>query len=643
MLEGSSPVGGLLAMIVKSSPVGQGLSLLIMALLLVGLVWVARSAIGLRGESRRLERDMAGPPLAPVFECALLREHARIIRQWGANVQAAIAAVQGLTNSQLSVANAFPRWLGRIFLMLGLLGTVWGLGGSIAALSPDQATQPEASESGALDLREAGELSKRLLASFQHMETVFLCTMAGIVAAIVMTGANAWLAWRQERFASEAERFAVEVVAPAVLAQTVVEIEATPAGWIEASRRMGEVFGTLRQAVESVNQTAGQIQTTLGSGATELTASATALGKVTTQLGSATDAIRGATGQLTTALVDVTAQQQRNAELLARVEGSLKATDERLAHAGDALERRLNHAAREMSESLMQARGGVEELVSGVKASTDAAATAASAIAEQLQLTRTMLDTLRQTAETQFSGVLTDSQARLAGALGELVDAHRAALEETQRVSSEHLKELTREQADVQGVVRLAQQELTEEIVAQVARLGEIGAEAVQTVPRRLGEIEAGQERLQRAIEALGPRPAPARSWSPFGAARGPASPDRADRAGEPEAARQRRPEFGAAPGPMDDASAMGAARPAPPPVSYDEGLPEPFPSRSPASTPSGPRPNEQPPRWPSSPAPPSRQPRSSGEAPEAQPWWKRLLPRRDRKDARPRRGGFDR
>jgi hypothetical protein len=182
--------------------------------------------------------------------------------------------------------------------------------------------------------------------------------------------------------------------------------------------------------------------------------------------------------------------------LLGDVQRQLEAMDGRLADAGQQLEARLAQAAQEMSGTLVVAGGSLAGAAENIQNAAKTASDSAVEVARTLDATRQALE-----------GISQESGTHVLEGLDRALANFQAALDHAEQVGAEHLRRTTQDQLEQLGIVRYALELLAEQVSDEIARLGEIGDQAVAAVPRRLEEIEAGQRELRSAVDRLGHYP----------------------------------------------------------------------------------------------------------------------------------------
>lgn len=172
--------------------------------------------------------------------------------------------------TQAEVSRSYQgRHIGNILMLTSLLGTVFGLTGTIANLKPQLA---EAQRSGRLE-----DLLSNLEGTLTTMGTAFASTAWGILLAVTSTVWANGLTKRREDLLADIERFAITELAPRLLPSIETNM-------VEQMRRLVE---TSRQAVTHNQQLVLQIETTVHNATKDLHRALTEAGEFVVEAGKA--------------------------------------------------------------------------------------------------------------------------------------------------------------------------------------------------------------------------------------------------------------------------------------------------------------------------------------------------------------------
>jgi len=454
-------------MFLRATPEGQAVCLVIGALLIAGLLFVARNFRVMRREdelvaaARRRAHQFGGADLNGLLASAGLDASAAdtVIRRgieglWRLrrHPELALSALNNLLEVQETRRNQAAQYLATIFLLLGLVGTVLGLGGALLQMVPAvRATE--------FSPTKVVEIVKGLTGTLGEMQTVFGATLAGLLASILMSGANALYSWYEGRTLGRAEDYLYEIVAPALLP----ELRAPETAGADLSRSVANL-ASASAALERASATAsGALASTAGQWTETMEAFSNHI-----------DALGHQVATLETEQAALNDAQARVQELLAKV-GEREANVQSLL---DQLGERLLTAAGAVSETAKTAQAGQDEL------------------SAMLQATVSALQRVRDESAEAFKTISSDAEQRLQ----HLLQQQLSHLDAMRQHTTEHLRQETAAAQDAaarqQRMIEEVGRRLQELIVNETATHG-------STHQALLGLIEAVEERTAEALESL--------------------------------------------------------------------------------------------------------------------------------------------
>ncbi|HSS52434.1 MAG TPA: MotA/TolQ/ExbB proton channel family protein [Thermoanaerobaculia bacterium] len=280
-------------LVATGSPAGVAVNLTILLLLLTGLVDVVVALRQLRRERKILRQ--AGVQLAMAAREGVLgggedvvsalgiprnsmvcRRVERVLQLRGAGLRHS-GMLRELTDDRLAGYGALARYISAILTLLGLLGTVLGL--SFALFNIQEALGKVG------NLSAFPELIRALGQTLLGMRTAFACTMAGLVAALLLSACNHVVSRLQARVSADLEELvscdllvALERVDPDAdeaahaFAQLLVEagqqlnglrdqVTAAAGAYEAAGQLIAESVRTLGEHVESLGRSVSEIST----------------------------------------------------------------------------------------------------------------------------------------------------------------------------------------------------------------------------------------------------------------------------------------------------------------------------------------------------------------------------------------------
>jgi hypothetical protein len=211
----------LIRIFASQEPVGLAVTALIVVLLLIGLLDALKAQIALRSEREALRRAkaalgrlsslLASPEqmltaLRLTSATAVGRRVLRVLQLRRAGLGHR-EALRELTVEHLGGGGALARHIAAILTVMGLLGTVVGM--SIAMMRMAGALH-QADSVEALT-----ELTRALSGTLEGMKTAFACTLAGLIAALLLSGVNYAVRRRQSRALEDIEAFVTCELLPA--------------------------------------------------------------------------------------------------------------------------------------------------------------------------------------------------------------------------------------------------------------------------------------------------------------------------------------------------------------------------------------------------------------------------------------------
>jgi hypothetical protein len=193
-----------------------------------------------------------------------------------------------LSDDRISGTGALARYIGAILTLLGLLGTVLGL--SFALFNIQEAMGKVG------NLSAFPELLRALGQTLLGMRTAFACTMAGLVAALLLSAFNHVVGRVQARVSADLEELvtfelltALERAEPGadeaarVFAQCLVEAGQKLDGLREKVTAAGDVYETASQRIAASTQTFGGYVELFGRSAADISAGQQAVAEAARQ------------------------------------------------------------------------------------------------------------------------------------------------------------------------------------------------------------------------------------------------------------------------------------------------------------------------------------------------------------------------
>lgn len=180
-----------------------------------------------RSEIKRIVREHA----EEVGEGSLVRQRIEDLQDMGDQAEIDMAGLTALSRETLRDEVAFPASIGPILILLGLTGTLWGLGFAVTEL----ATTLDTTESLSTAI-----LRDEILATLGGMQTAFSTTLLGILGTVVVKGALDAVRHTQSKLLRRLERLLVTGLVPVY---QVSERTALP----EAAKSLSAVQKTLKE------------------------------------------------------------------------------------------------------------------------------------------------------------------------------------------------------------------------------------------------------------------------------------------------------------------------------------------------------------------------------------------------------------
>ncbi|AWT37411.1 hypothetical protein DM785_17000 (plasmid) [Deinococcus actinosclerus] len=218
------------------------------------------------------------------------------------DVQAASAAVVAVSQSDLAAARNIPNLL----MLAGLLGTVFGLAGSISSLSGPIRNAARATE--------PGELAGALGDTMTIMQGAFGASLWGILLSLAAGIAYTLASRTQEAFQDELTSFVHAELVPATFPRAITSQMERMGRYL---RDAGNSFQDIHKRLQDV---AGQLETVLGQAGDTLGQSLTQLAQTSTQIetvfGSMDESVRQLTAGLNQGVSDLVQAQESAATSL---------------------------------------------------------------------------------------------------------------------------------------------------------------------------------------------------------------------------------------------------------------------------------------------------------------------------------------
>lgn len=193
------------------------------------------------GEIPDVERIAAVEALLPPKSLAAqtLRAVWRTRRLPNPDINSILTRIRASVGSGLASLRSAPNAL----LLLGLFGTVVGLGATIGSLAPQLRD--------ALAVQEPGELTRQLSLTLGEMQTAFAATLWGILAALVMAAVVRGVIRQQSLVQRRALDLVIDVLAPQLL----------PSSLEAQLDDMRQVLGESRMHMQDVSKIMGESAT----------------------------------------------------------------------------------------------------------------------------------------------------------------------------------------------------------------------------------------------------------------------------------------------------------------------------------------------------------------------------------------------
>ena len=138
---------------------------------------------------------------------------------------------------------ATPRNTPNALLLSGLLGTVLGLAGAVSTLGPQI--------HAAVQSADAMTLTSNLAATLQHMQNAFVCTVWGILAAVLVSKWTAVVASMQSDLLSAVQEFGLREFAPCVIPRgEAAQLEDLRKILTQSRRFMTQITGLMTEAAK---------------------------------------------------------------------------------------------------------------------------------------------------------------------------------------------------------------------------------------------------------------------------------------------------------------------------------------------------------------------------------------------------------
>lgn len=150
----------------------------------------------------RLERAATRLPSG-----VLIQKRIYDLRRMGERDQVDVAGLSSLSREELRDAVAFPVAVGPTLVLLGLLGTLWGLAESVASLSASMASADAGSFSVAA-------LRGSIITTLGGMKTAFSTTLLGILGTVTVRTIAGFVRHGQSRLLQDLERLMITSIVP---------------------------------------------------------------------------------------------------------------------------------------------------------------------------------------------------------------------------------------------------------------------------------------------------------------------------------------------------------------------------------------------------------------------------------------------
>jgi hypothetical protein len=181
-----------------------------------------------------------------------------------------LEAIMGLLFSKEAGRLGAVRNAPNLLMLAGLLGTVFGLAGSVGGLSSQIATSLQQGDSQAL----AGGLVQTL----GQMQGAFGATLWGILLSLISSLLLGWVSSERNKFASEVQDFALVELVPAVFPRS------SEAQFERQMRLIKNTGGVISQFDTTLQTTVTKFDGMLGTTGQKVTDSLTQLGDVTSNM-----------------------------------------------------------------------------------------------------------------------------------------------------------------------------------------------------------------------------------------------------------------------------------------------------------------------------------------------------------------------
>jgi hypothetical protein len=362
-----------------------------------------------------------------------------------------------LTGDRLAGYGALARYIGAILTLLGLLGTVLGL--SFALFNIQEALGRVG------DLAAFPELIRALGQTLLGMRTAFACTMAGLVAALLLSACNHLVSRLQARVAADLEEL--------VTCELLVALERIDPGADEAAR----VFAQL--LVDAGRQLTGLRE--------QVTAAAAVYNASSRQMAAATQALGTHVDLFGRSAAEIAAGQRAVAEAAGEMTRALHASQEANASSLDRHMQELRVVVAQNQETvtgLATAQSSAlltfSDLVADVRTrlAVEGPAETAETLALTLEATRAVLQDLRRLT-ARFEPAILESHQQLRSAV-------EAALAEIRTGAAQILTDFSQQQQQA--------------IASQVSSLEAALAKALS---QKLTALDQMKEQNQEGIDRL--------------------------------------------------------------------------------------------------------------------------------------------
>jgi hypothetical protein len=329
------------------SPAGMVVNLAILLLFILGLWDVVRALLRLGGERKILEQARA--KLSAAARRGALGSGADVVNLLGISRESLVGRriervlqlrsaglrhpgmLRELSGDRLAGSGALARYIGAILTLVGLLGTVLGL--SFALFNIQEAMGKVG------NLSAFPELLRALGQTLLGMRTAFACTMAGLVAALLLSACNHAVSRLQARVSADLEELvtfelltALERADPGadeaarVFAQRLIEAGQKLDGLREQVTAAGGVYEAASQKIAAAAQALGAHVELFGRSAGEISAGQQAVAEAARNTAEALRASQKASedslGRHMQELRSVVAQNQETVSGLATAQSS---------------------------------------------------------------------------------------------------------------------------------------------------------------------------------------------------------------------------------------------------------------------------------------------------------------------------------